>query len=173
MLLEAVPFGYGLAPLLDGAEDLPVRPEGRGVVPWEKVPQEKVQAMALFFGRDLANGRHQAQPAVLMVRPPGMAHVRFVCLKLGGLGIRAQIGTEGEPKEPMGRVGIYGYRVGWYDPVANTATVVEVNRARGQRVLECTRHPCWPKRWGGLALSPGALGLAASDVPAHPQDARA
>jgi hypothetical protein len=160
--------GAGLAQPIAGAFLLPHRREDRQTMKFENVPHTRAQRLELYFARHKLE-----QPAVKIDREPG-ADVRFFQMKMGGVVVQSGAGGRTGDGPGQQRLGVAGYRVGYWDRRHNKAEMVEVKANGEKRLIGPVKHPCLPRIElpggelspdGGFGLNPTILGLTEADVP--------
>lgn len=151
-IFEAAPHDPRLAQAIHGARTLPHRRVARNTLDWKDLPHERVHRLEVYFCRQ----SFPRQPVVRIDRMPGQV-LRWIQLKMGGLVLNAGAGI----REPFGagvqRLGIVGYRIGWWNPAARECRLLEVT-PRGVKDLGTRQHPCEPAP-RGFGLAPHVVGL--------------
>jgi hypothetical protein len=109
----------------------------RATLPWREVPTARVDRLELYYAR----GHVQSQPAIRLQRPPGADHIRFIQLKMGGIAFGPGL------RRPV-RLGLMGYRVGYWDPRAQRCEMWEIGRDGKVEKLRDVKDPCAPKPVG-------------------------
>ena len=135
-IFEAVPWNPKLLQLAPGMTEQAVRFDDRQTMDWKNVPGEKVERFELYFCRQ----HWQGQPVLQMDRQPGHHAVRFVQLKLGGIAVGANL--------EQSRLGLIGYRVGYWDPIRNVCEMYEYLRNGQMTKLPIVGDPCAPRPHG-------------------------
>lgn len=144
-LFERVPHNPTLLGLVAGARETATRRADRATLEWRDVPADRVDRFELYFGRE----HWPDQPVIRIDREPGHHALRFVQMKMGGLVVGADV--------EQGRLGLVGYRVGYWDPLRRVCEMYEYRRnGTSRRTIVATTDPFAPR--------PAGLGLARETV---------
>lgn len=135
-IFEAEPFNVKLAPLFDEKLGRPARKETHQTLDWKKVPNEKIERLDLYFARKV----YKNQPVIRIDKEPGHNWVRFVQMKLGSMIFG--------PTEGARRLGISGYRIGYWDTRRNICEIFEYHRDGTTKQLPPVANPFLPKPQG-------------------------
>ncbi len=163
--------------LIPGATDGDQRAAARNCMEWPDLPHDKVQRVELYFDRAQ---RHLEQPRLSLMKEPG-ADLRFFQMKMSGVVVQtygfknkvpeAKLSSNELHREgyPMGqhRLGIIGYRIGYWNRRAEFAEMWEVVRGQIRTRLPPVAHPCWPAPHG-YGLAPRVVGL--TEAPPLPKE---
>lgn len=163
-IFEAVPHQPRLLQPARGSIVLPPRRPDRNTMEWKNLPHDRVHRLELYFARH----RLTSQPAIRIDRQPGNPDMRFLQSKLGGVAIGAGAGNSRDRLDVgQQRLGVVGYRVGFWNPAANECRLFELTRDT-TRDLGSVLHPCWPAPLG-FGIAPWVVGLTEEQVPPAPQ----
>lgn len=135
-IFERVPWNPNLLQIVTGASEQAVRFEDRNTTEWRDVPNQKIERFELYFDR----AHWQNQPVIRMDREPGHHAVRFIQLKLGGLAVGGNLLQR--------RLGLIGYRIGYWDPLRNVCEMYEYLRNGKMTKLPIVGDPCLPRPHG-------------------------
>lgn len=143
-IFEAVPVQSMLAPVASGLHVTATRPMNRAVREWKDLPNGQIDQLELYFARDKFPG----QPVFRVWREPG-SDVRMIQMKLGGV---VFMGTSQQ------RLGVIGYRVGFWNRHQMLCQVWEFRRDGSRIELPPVRDPTLP-RPEGYGYAPHVVGM--------------
>lgn len=128
---------------------MPRRVEDRNTTSWKKLDTRRIERFELYFARAYVPD----QPMIRIDREPGYPHLRFIQMKLGGI-------VWGAGVRP-GRLGINGYRVGYWDDRRMECRIWEALRDGSLTELNKVKNPLLPRPLGH-GYSPDVLGAGYS-----------
>lgn len=158
-IFEKVVHPAGRASVIAGGLELPTRHGDRKTMEWKKLPHSRIQGVELYFARH----RFERQPAVMLLREPGHELVRFIQMKQGAIQAQA-IGGEKGGFSGIQRTGLFGYRIGYWDPKRQLCEIWTITMKETTKTSIVTRHPALPIPLG-LGIDPGIMGYTPDEVP--------